>query len=73
MAFRPEEGEDAVMEFATLRNMPSGPERRRALGHTVAAGRRLQPEPPLRGRAWINGREVGGADARYKHLGRSHD
>lgn len=25
------------------------------------------------GRAWINGREVGGSDARFAHLGRSHD
>jgi hypothetical protein len=25
------------------------------------------------GRAWINGREVGGADARYIHLSESHD
>ena len=25
------------------------------------------------GRAWINGREVGGADPRYIHLSESHD
>jgi hypothetical protein len=25
------------------------------------------------GRAWVNGREVGGVDQRYAHLGRSHD
>lgn len=25
------------------------------------------------GRAWINGREVGGADPRYTHLEASHD
>jgi hypothetical protein len=25
------------------------------------------------GRAWINGREVGGADARYVHLSNSYD
>jgi hypothetical protein len=25
------------------------------------------------GRAWVNGREVGGVDPRYAHLGRSHD
>jgi len=25
------------------------------------------------GRAWVNGREVGGADPRYAHLSRSHD
>ena len=26
-----------------------------------------------RGRAWINGREVGGADTRFSHLAASHD
>jgi hypothetical protein len=25
------------------------------------------------GRAWLNGREVGGADPRYRHLDASHD
>jgi hypothetical protein len=25
------------------------------------------------GRAWINGREVGGTDSRYIHLSESHD
>jgi hypothetical protein len=25
------------------------------------------------GRAWINGKEVGGADSRYLHLSRSYD
>jgi hypothetical protein len=25
------------------------------------------------GRAWVNGREVGGAQERYVHLGQSHD
>lgn len=25
------------------------------------------------GRVWLNGREVGGADPRYEHLGRGHD
>jgi len=25
------------------------------------------------GRAWLNGREVGGEDARYEHLNGSHD
>ena len=25
------------------------------------------------GRAWINGQEVGGTDARYSHLAGSHD
>ena len=38
----------------------------------IAAKRRLE-ESATRGRAWINGREVGGADQRYAHLARSHD
>jgi hypothetical protein len=34
----------------------------------------LQAEAPeSQGRAWINGVEVGGADARFAHLGRSYD
>jgi hypothetical protein len=36
----------------------------------IEARRRL--ERPV-GRVWLNGREVGGADPRYGHLGRSHD
>ena len=31
------------------------------------------PEPPRHGRAWLNGREIGGADRRYAHLTRAHD
>lgn len=33
---------------------------------------RRQLDRPL-GRVWMNGREVGGADPRYAHLGRGHD
>lgn len=36
----------------------------------IEARRRL--DRPL-GRVWVNGREVGGADARYAHLDRTHD
>jgi hypothetical protein len=32
-----------------------------------------RPHQPLRGRAWINGCEVGGKNPRYEHLGGSHD
>ncbi len=35
-------------------------------------GRRL-PSPRGGGRAWINGREVGGGDRRYIHLSASYD
>jgi hypothetical protein len=31
------------------------------------------PPPGRRGRAWINGREVGGPDPRYRHLAGGHD
>ena len=31
------------------------------------------PRPGVGGRAWLNGREVGGADPRYTHLGPSYD
>lgn len=37
----------------------------------IDARRRLSAES--RGRAWINGREVGGVDPRFAHLARSHD
>jgi hypothetical protein len=33
---------------------------------------RRQLERPT-GRVWVNGREVGGADPRYAHLGRTYD
>jgi hypothetical protein len=62
-----------------MRTMDSASNRRRETdirGATPRRGRlRLAievPEPP-RGRAWINGREVGGADPRYQHLARSYD
>jgi hypothetical protein len=29
--------------------------------------------PVLKGRAWINGAEVGGPDPRFAHLDRSYD
>jgi hypothetical protein len=48
----------------------SGHERRRT---TRAIDARPKLEDADRGRAWLNGREVGGVDARYAHLGRSHD
>jgi hypothetical protein len=35
--------------------------------------RRPRPAGSSRGRAWINGREVGGGDPRYDHLAVSYD
>jgi hypothetical protein len=34
---------------------------------------RVPKPPPSRGRAWINGSEVGGTDPRFAHLDRSYD
>ena len=47
--------------------------RGRALSRVIQARRRLDSLPRGGGRAWINGREVGGPDARYSHLAQSHD
>lgn len=43
----------------------------RRLANAIEARRRLDGES--RGRAWINGREVGGLDPKYAHLARSYD
>lgn len=43
----------------------------RRLAQAIEARKRLNAEG--RGRAWINGREVGGLDPRYAHLARSYD
>jgi hypothetical protein len=51
--------------------LPSGAARRRQLLRLVEVRRELESRG--RGRAWINGREVGGADPRYEHLRRTHD
>ena len=39
----------------------------------VMEARRNLPSSGGRGRAWINGREVGGEDPRFAHLSRSFD
>lgn len=61
------------MESPTVTRMPGHRERRRAVTQTIAARRRLEVEPPSRGRVWINGREVDGTKPGLDHLGRSHD
>jgi|1186.fasta_scaffold621161_2 hypothetical protein len=53
-------------------NMTRGP-RQLTLSRVVQARRRLETLPQAGGRVWINGREVGGANARYIHLGQTHD
>ena len=48
--------------------------RHRMLTRVVQARRRLDTTLPRgAGRAWINGREVGGSDVRFGHLARIHD
>jgi hypothetical protein len=44
---------------------------RRELPQIVEVKRRLAGDSA--GRAWINGREVGGPSRRYQHLARSYD
>jgi hypothetical protein len=43
----------------------------RRVGQIIKARRAFAG--PRGGRAWLNGREVGGADPRYIHLEASHD
>ena len=57
------------MNNARVIPLPAGPHRR-PLQRAVDARRQLDGRG---GRAWINGREVGGADRHFSHLGRSHD
>jgi len=44
----------------------------RRTGQIIKARRELATHQ-VGGRAWLNGREVGGADPRYMHLEASHD
>lgn len=55
------------MATSTITRLPEARERR--IRHAVDIRRRMRPEP--RGRAWINGREVGGT--RFPQLERSYD
>jgi hypothetical protein len=43
----------------------------RRVGRAIGARHSLAPRTG--GRAWVNGAEVGGANARYAHLSVSHD
>ena len=75
------------MRNADVIPIPAGGVRRRRLEQATRARRRLEAagrgreREPSRasdrgagaGRAWLNGREVGGAARRYAHLGRVHD
>jgi hypothetical protein len=54
----------------TIASLPQGARRAERLARKVLRDRR---ERASGGRAWINGREVGGPDPRYAHLARSYD
>jgi len=53
------------MTSAQVVQLPRRPARRRRP--------RPRPRPDGCGRAWINGREVGGTDPRFDHLSFAHD
>ena len=65
----------------TEQRAAAGAARRRGDLHRAEGDRRVGRAIDVRrglatsrvGRAWINGREVGGADPRYIHLSESHD
>jgi hypothetical protein len=56
----------------TLTTLPRGTGREQRMSRVIQARRRL-PSPRGGGRAWINGREVGGSDPRYSHLNSIYD
>jgi hypothetical protein len=41
--------------------------------HPDATHPPVREEPPRGGRAWLNGRELGGYDRRYAHLTRAYE
>ena len=53
--------------------LSQGATRRRMVSRVVHARRHLEHLPRAGGRAWINGREVGGPNARFGHLAQTHD
>jgi hypothetical protein len=66
---------------STQQRATAGAARRRGSLHCADGDRRVGRVIDARrgsaargvGRAWINGREVGGTDPRYIHLSESHD
>jgi hypothetical protein len=59
-----------MQTMATIAPLPRGTHRAERLAQRSPRRRRARAS---RGRAWINGREVGGADPRFAHLARSYD
>ena len=57
----------------TRESSPQHPDRVDGRLLRVLQARRRLDAPRTRGRAWINGREAGGSDPRYTHLGQTYD
>ena len=55
-----------------LTDLSRGKSRNQRMSRAIQARRHLD-SPRRGGRAWINGREVGGLDPRFLHLGQSFD
>jgi hypothetical protein len=55
-----------------VHTLPRGGGRDQRMSRVIDARRRLS-SPRGGGRAWINGREVGGPDSRYAHLSAIYD
>jgi hypothetical protein len=53
--------------------LSKGAARRRAALGRAKPDREVAVDRRLSGRSWINGREVGGTDARYMHLEHTSD
>jgi hypothetical protein len=54
--------------------LPEEPKRVRSrMLRAITARQRLEAGSRPSGRAWLNGREVGGRDPRFAHLSRVHD
>ena len=62
------------MEAARIVSLPEEPKRTRSrVLSAIAARQRLEGGSRPQGRAWINGREVGGSNPRFAYLRRSYD
>ena len=57
---------------APVHTLPRDEHRDQRMSRVIHARRRLS-SPRGGGRAWINGREVGGPDSRYAHLSAVYD
>ena len=70
MAAGPASGQDQGMKSSVI-DLRRTSTSRAPDGRGARPGDRRAGRPP--GRAWLNAREVGGADPRWAHLGITHD